>query len=484
MAGIRKRLPRRVCPSCPPDVTGARAGKAPVRDVDERGRCLKCSAVLFTVTELRTKTKYLVDGRDAGARVTKTFTTREDAKLQAAKFVIAGDQASPVCVVDRQVRVAEYGDSFLEQVRHTRKPGTHRAYASLQRLYVIPALGHLKVREVQQGHLKALLIRAVESNHFGVARLLLAFSSVLFSAAVDDGLIQTNPAAGLGRKLNLKRKRTNEGGDDDEVHAMHEAELDRFLVAAQLHTPEMHTLFLLKARTGLRLGEVRGLQWPDLDLVRGKARIVRTYGRCYGKKKHTGNEPMPDPVGRPKSGKSRVVDLSRELRTALEHYRAIWQARALQLGWADKQKGKEWIFAADSGKPYDEERVRYRLRAALRFARLPGHWTPHTLRHTFAVIHLGKGTPITYVQAQLGHATIAQTVDTYGRWIPSATDTDYADRLDARRAAVELGEAVGGATNGTGGTQRQERQDAEGPANQAATSPSLLTFAHRGKSRS
>jgi integrase len=58
--------------------------------------------------------------------------------------------------------------------------------------------------------------------------------------------------------------------------------------------------------------------------------------------------------------------------------------------------------------------------AARRTAKLPDHLTPHCLRHTFAVELIRRGTPLPYVQAQLGHASISMTVDTYGRWLPSA----------------------------------------------------------------
>ena len=55
---------------------------------------------------------------------------------------------------------------------------------------------------------------------------------------------------------------------------------------------------------------------------------------------------------------------------------------------------------------------------ALQRASLPVHFSPHSLRHTFAAILLSEGVPIQYVQKQLRHASISMTVDTYGRWLP------------------------------------------------------------------
>jgi len=63
----------------------------------------------------------------------------------------------------------------------------------------------------------------------------------------------------------------------------------------------------------------------------------------------------------------------------------------------------------------------------------PAPFSPHSLRHTFACLHLLHATDrnvIQYVQQQLGHSSIKVTVDTYGRWI-RLRDPAAADRLDA-----------------------------------------------------
>ena len=58
---------------------------------------------------------------------------------------------------------------------------------------------------------------------------------------------------------------------------------------------------------------------------------------------------------------------------------------------------------------------------ALQRAGLPVHFTPHCLRHTYASIMLSVvEAPITYVQRQLGHQNIQQTVNIYGKWLPHA----------------------------------------------------------------
>jgi len=80
----------------------------------------------------------------------------------------------------------------------------------------------------------------------------------------------------------------------------------------------------------------------------------------------------------------------------------------------------QWVFPApmDPGKPVNGALVRlkvwYRVlrRAGLRAVRL------HDLRHTLATLLLETGTPIAFVQGQLGHSSIQMTVDRYGHIRP------------------------------------------------------------------
>jgi integrase len=60
---------------------------------------------------------------------------------------------------------------------------------------------------------------------------------------------------------------------------------------------------------------------------------------------------------------------------------------------------------------------------------LPGHFTPHSLRHTFASLLLQQGESPAFVKEQMGHASINITVDLYGRWLPKK-NLAAIDRLD------------------------------------------------------
>ena len=69
-------------------------------------------------------------------------------------------------------------------------------------------------------------------------------------------------------------------------------------------------------------------------------------------------------------------------------------------------------------------------------AGLPGHYSCHSLRHTYASLLLQDGVSPAYVQEQLGHASIELTVGTYGRWLRKRAP-GAVDRLDQAANAPE-----------------------------------------------
>src|SRR5262249_58505349 len=86
------------------------------------------------------------------------------------------------------------------------------------------------------------------------------------------------------------------------------------------------------------------------------------------------------------------------------------------------------VFPNTEGAVLDSDKIRSAFKRALRAAGLPLHFTPHSLRHSYASILISEGVSPAYVQRQLGHTTYTLTVDTYGKWLPMGSKD--VDRLD------------------------------------------------------
>ena len=163
----------------------------------------------------------------------------------------------------------------------------------------------------------------------------------------------------------------------------------------RLWQPRALTLIL----TGMRVGELLGLEWSDLDW-RGRAIVVRR-----ALKHGVIGSTKGDEVGR-------RVDMGPVLAQTLRDH----QARQAEHATADTRL----VFPGPQGGFDDAQRLlRYEHRPALKRAGLRTSLVNHELRHTAAATWLSLGLGLEYVRRQMGHKTIGTTVRNYGHLEPS-----------------------------------------------------------------
>ena len=361
--------------------------------------------------------QWIVDYRDAtGRRRWVTCKTKRAAEDTLSRVLPLSRRAGRV-FVDPDITVAQYGAHWLEQIPATIKARSLRRYRELVDLHISPTLGSLRLARLHKAQVVTVL---TEKLHGGLARNtvrnILATLRVMLNAAVDDGVILANPAERLGRKLRLVKSPTTR---QEEIKAFTREQLSSFLAWALSTAPRFATLFLLLARAGLRIGEVLVLKWDDLDIERREIRVERAISGGL--------------IESPKSGHGRTVDMSSQLAQALQALLVARKAETLRLG----RKGvPEWVFCSTRGTILSDANVRRAFKVVLKKAKLPPHFTPHGLRHSFASLLLQAGESPAYVQRQLGHASIQLTVDTYGKWLPMGNKSAV-DRLDDAIPTIE-----------------------------------------------
>jgi integrase len=373
--------------------------------------------------------KWLVDYYDAfGIRRVRSFDTRREAEDFLARVIPEARQAADAPLVDPDVLVKDYVELWLRAAAPGLKPKTVANYHNCLRLHVLPTLGDRRLRRVKRTQVRTLLASKLESgfSRGSVAAIHTALRAMLSWAVDEDRVITVNPAARLGRKLNLV---ASKAARQQSIKAMDRAQVRTFLEAACAHprasVRRMYSLFLCFARTGLRGGEARGLQWPDVDFQGRKLHVQRAFS--------------DDRLDTPKSGHGRVVDVSRELAEVLRRLLHDRKAETLKRGWPELPP---WVFCTPEGQPLPRPVIARAFASALRAAGLPAHFTPHGLRHTFASLLLEQGEAVQYVQEQLGHKSITLTVDTYGRWLPKRAIRGGVDGLDEPSGSKLVAAAV------------------------------------------
>ncbi len=273
-----------------------------------------------------------------------------------------------------------------------------------------PSFEDISIDRISRDDVKELFaILSAKGLSANTLKNVLIVLRVILNSAVEDGLLQGNPANKMGRFLPADPEKF-------EPVALTREETQLFLEAVDA---DFQLLFLTLLRTGMRWGEAAALRWGDIQFGRNEEDQNRFIWvrRNWVQGKFTS----------PKSKKTRRIDLSRQLRRALLEARDARMLNAYLMGQASLSD--ELVFPSEAGSVLDHSNVysRYFLpaieRAGLR------HFRIHDLRHTFASQLLQDGASLAYVRDQLGHSSISVTVDLYGHLVPSA-NIAWVDRLD------------------------------------------------------
>ncbi|MFB3886328.1 MAG: tyrosine-type recombinase/integrase [Thermodesulfobacteriota bacterium] len=155
-------------------------------------------------------------------------------------------------------------------------------------------------------------------------------------------------------------------------------------------TQKERVLFMTAALTGMRQGELLGLQWGDIDFLNSQILVRRTYnhGECMEPKSETSR---------------RRIDIGPDLVHELKKWQLACPKGELNL-----------VFSSNEGTWWDAQNmVRRAFIPALRRAKLP-IIKFHSLRHGFASLLIEQGENPKYIQNQMGHHSINVTMDIYG----------------------------------------------------------------------
>lgn len=266
-------------------------------------------------------------------------------------------------------------EAFLAQLRDARNasPHTLRGYAA-DLAGVVEAFG----ADAPLSALEARRLRDHVASRAGrglapasVARLVAAIRSFGRWLALT-GRLAASPA-GLLRAPRRGRKLPRWLEPDEIMRLLDAPQGDDF--AALRARAVLETLY----STGMRVGELCGLDESRLDLLGGVA-VLRGKGR-----------------------KERLAPLGAPAIRALEAWRRSRDATFGRSGRDDP------VFRGTRGGRLDQREVRRLLGDAIAAAGLAGRTTPHTLRHSFATHLLRAGADIRSVQELLGHASLATT---------------------------------------------------------------------------
>ncbi len=298
----------------------------------------------------------------------------------------AGPQSAPVFNL--------YKDSWLVMKSCEWRPATLALNRGLFARYLTPAFGYRPVDLITRtdllqfrSHLHANGINANTGERLGPAtinRCVLLLRQILSEASLEFGF--PNPAQDL-RTLKVRKPLV-------EVFSLEQAR-------AMIATAPQHWKPYLTVRlfSGLRAGEVNGLEWSHVDFVKRQITIQQSYrnGEISATKNQTSD---------------RIVQLSSVLLEALRAQRAISLGRS------------QFVFCSARGAPVDNHNFDRRVwRPLLQQLGLP-RCRPHVMRHTCASLWLSAGENPEWIAQQLGHSNTETLFRVYSRFVPDVTRHD------------------------------------------------------------
>jgi len=333
-------------------------------------------------------TVYLGRGRDGKRKYhNETFYgTENQARLYASELEVRlKRRTGPLRAA---MNLGEYLQMWLGELRGSVTERTWETCAwHVRKLTAF--IGHLELYNLTSLDLQRTITKPEE---LGVAHTtllkILATLRMALDQAVAWQLIPFNPARGLlvKRKPRVKRR----------VLALEEL----FLLLDAAKGYRHYLALRLLAVTGMRLGELLGLKWADVDLDKGVITIRRSIDTRKRRFKPEGDETKTPAAERTIKLDPETVALLADLRKQ----RAKQKVSPLRLG--------DTLVFGDGVRPLGEDAIRRTLRRALKQAGLP-RIRVHDLRHTAASVLIDAGVPVTTVAELLGHSTPATTMSVY-----------------------------------------------------------------------
>lgn len=302
------------------------------------------------------------------------------------------------------------------------KVSTRSGYVYVFESFIRPSFGKKRVVNVKRSDVRAFYISLLEERGISIATVENVHNVLqqVFQYAVDDDLLRKNPCDRVLKEIklacsNLKAEKKRALSMTQQINFL------RFIYEDERYHHWYPTFFIM-VNTGLRVGELTGLRWQDIDLERGLIDVNHTL--VYFD--HKDNKGLYFSVNTPKTinGYRKVV-MTEAVKEAFRMEKEYQETAGLVS--KDEIDGyDDFIFINRFGHVQHQGTLNKALRriirdfnvdAAARGVTDPNdmlpHFSCHILRHTYATRAVESGVSVKYVQVQMGHSEIQTTLDYY-----------------------------------------------------------------------
>jgi integrase len=293
------------------------------------------------------------------------------------------------------------------------KRSTRKSYEGIIKNHLSPAFGNKILSDISSQDISIFIYQLFKKQlRSQTIKNIKNCLSAILRSAYQDNYIPVNPA----QRVKIPKPEGEKPKREPDPFGWQDREIleDTF----RKFKPFYYPLVLCGFRTGLRIGELIGLKWEDIDFKNRQIFVQRAFSRGY----------MSTPKS--KAGR-RFVRMTSQLAEVLqEHRERLNEMKGNRFKcWQDLP---EWVFPNEAGNRINYGNFLNRvwnktmLKSGLR------RRTPHDMRHTWFTLRLSNGDPLHEVSKEGGHGSPELTYRTYYKWLPNESRTDI-DALDNRK---------------------------------------------------
>lgn len=321
-------------------------------------------------------------------------------------------------IAPSKVTVGQWLDVWQQDYLVNVRPSTVTSYEATIRNHIKPKIGAIRLESLTTHDIQEFynsLRMPSEDRKALSAKTIKNIHGILHHAlqqAMLNNYIRTNPSNSCVIPRVTKKK----------VKPLNEYQIADFLKAIKGHKYEC--MFLVALFTGIRQGEVCGLQWECVDFDDGTILIDKQLQSLRATTRGDSEKYTLVPT---KNGKERTI-------TAAPYVmELLWKTKQRQN--ADRKlRGRAFqendlVFTDELGNRVTPQALYRAFKIIVTESGMP-MVRFHDLRHSYAVISLKSGDDVKTVQENLGHATAAFTLDTYGH-VTEKMKKDSANRMEA-----------------------------------------------------
>ena len=362
-------------------------------------------------------------GRDPGTgkQVQKSIygATQREVRQKMQKMLVELDEG--VYIEPSKLTVKAWLETWLAEYNGDVKPATIVSYRQHIQNHIVPALGAVKLSAltptaVQRfyNELQRSGVKTPKRDETG--KIVRAKGEVVYTTSPMSPKTVKNvhgvlhQALKQAMRLGYIRSNPTEACilpriEKAEMRPLDAPEIKCLL--ASLGDDVYCTLLKVDLFTGMRQGEILGLQWSCVDFDRGTITVNKQLAHPREKGERYRLASLKNDKPRTIQPAPFVMNLLRE------HRRRQLQQRMRAGSLWDDAGIPDLVFTSETGRYLNYTAVWRRYKLELERAGLPSNRF-HDLRHTYAVTSLRAGDDVKTVQENLGHHTAAFTLDQYG----------------------------------------------------------------------